>query len=426
MGLNAKPNQLDAEVQQAAMVRMQALRSVGLRATGHGYMRALLPGFLFELEGYPLKAANELYVVLRVKLTLVEVDQSSGTGHEFRCESEFEIQPWGEQYRMPLETPWPVVGAERAIVTGYEDSAIWTDAQGRIRVQPVPDRQGKFDQDSFIWVTPMQQWQNGQLGTFAVPRVGSEIILGYINGNPDMPVMLGSVVNAHNMPAWELPRNQWLSGWRSRMDGGFTSNHVVLDDTKDRQQGQIASDHGKSSLSVGYNTRIDGNKGRQDARGEGFELRTDKWGVVRARLGLLLTSFGRGKAAGKAKEMGETHSRLTEARGIQEEQAQTAQQHGAQEARGNQGDVAKAIKEANAALRGHAASGPDDFPEFENPDIAISSAANVHTTAEGSTHIASCEHTALTAGGNIALAALKSFYASMRASISFSRRRQSR
>ncbi|WP_321963558.1 type VI secretion system tip protein VgrG [Paraburkholderia sp. J7] len=253
---------------------MQSLRCVGLRGKGHGNMRGMLPGFTFHLTGYPLDEVNAEYLVLCTKLTLVEVGQVSGTAQEFRCETEFEIQPANEYYRMPLETPLPMVVTERAIVTGPDGHIIWTDAQGRIRLQPVPDRKGNFDEDSFIWVTPLQQWQNGQLGTFAVPRIGSEVVLGYINGNPDMPVMLGSLVNAHNLPGWELPHNQWLSGMRSRMDGSLASNHLALDDTRDKQQAQLASDHGKSSLSLGYNTRIDGNKGRQDARGEGFELRT--------------------------------------------------------------------------------------------------------------------------------------------------------
>ncbi|WP_321961457.1 type VI secretion system Vgr family protein [Paraburkholderia sp. J7] len=414
MGLSATPNDIEAEVREAALVRMQALRCVGLRARGHGNMRGLLPGFTFDLTGYPLEEVNAEYLVLRTKLTLVEVGQVSGAGQVFRCETEFEIQPANEYYRMPLDTPLPVVVAERAIVTGPDGNIIWTDAQGRIRCQPVPDREGTFDENSFIWVTPLQPWQNGQVGTLVVPRIGSEVILGYINGNPDMPVMLGSIVNAHNLPGWELPHNQWLSGMRSRMDGGLSSNHLALDDTKNQQQAQLASDHGKSSLSLGYNTRIDGNKGRQDARGEGWELRTDLWGALRAALGLYLSTHGRKNAAGKAKDMGETLSRLTEARGIHEELAQTAQRHGAQEATDNQGDVEKAIKDANAGLRG---KGDGEFPEFDNPDIAISSAANVHTTAEGSTHIVSREHTALTAGGNVAIAALKSLYASVQGSI---------
>jgi type VI secretion system secreted protein VgrG len=145
---------------------------------------------------------------------------------------------------------------------------------------------------------------------------------------------------------------------------------------------------------------------------------------LRAARGLLATTFPRSNAAGKAKDMPETHARLTEtrlteARGIHEEMAQLARRHGAQHATDNQGEVSKVIGDANAALRGKAVSGPDDFPELENPDIAMSSAGHVHMSATGSTHIASREHTALTTGGNVAIAALKSLYASVRERISF-------
>ncbi|MFM0200392.1 type VI secretion system tip protein TssI/VgrG [Paraburkholderia fungorum] len=415
MGLNARPLDANAHAQFAALVRMQALRCVGLRARGHGNMRGLKAGFTFHLTDYPLVKANVEYLVVFTRLKLTEVDQASGSAQVFRCETDFEIQPVREYFRMPFDTPRPVAGVVRAIVTGPEGQQIWCDAYGRIKCQLVPDRQGTFDQNSFIWIQPVQQWQGGQTGTAWVPRIGSEILVGHINNDPDMPFLYGSVVNAHNLPAWELPRNQWLSGIRSSMQGGSSSNHLALDDTHGRQQAQLASDHGKSSLSLGFNTRIDGNDGRQDARGEGFELRTDLRGALRATQGMLATTHGRANAVGKVTDMSETHAQLTEAHGVHEQLAKLAQQHCAQDATHSQGDVTDAIKNANAALRGEGG----DFPEFRNPDIAVSSAASTHLSAQDSTHIASRNHTALTTGGNVAIAALKSLYASVREGIFF-------
>ncbi|TDG20265.1 DUF2345 domain-containing protein, partial [Paraburkholderia silviterrae] len=191
------------------------------------------------------------------------------------------------------------------------------------------------------------------------------------------------------------------------------TNHLALDDTENRQQAQLASDHAKSSLSLGYITRIEGNAGRQDARGEGFELRSDKNGVLRAALGLLLTSWGRAGGAGKVKELAETIARLTQGRDFQEKMGDVAHRNGAQDTTGHQRDVAKEIKEANAALRGDGGTPSNDFPEFENPDIAISSAANLHATAEGTTHLASERHTAISAGGNVAIASAHSLLVSV-------------
>lgn len=416
MGLNRPPLDADAQAQFAALVRMQSMHCVGLRARGHGNMRGLMPGFTFHLVHHPLVQANAEYLVVSARLSLIEVDQASGAAQPFRCETDFEIQPMRNVYfRMPFDTPRPVAGVMRAIVTGPEDQEIWCDAYGRIKCQLVPDREGTFDQKSFIWIQPVQQWQGTETGTAWVPRIGSEILVGHINNDPDMPFLYGGVVNANTMPAWELPRNQWLSGLRSRMQGGFASNHLVLDDTHGRQQAQLASDHGKSSVSVGFNTRIDGNAGRQDARGEGFEVRTDMQGALRAKRGLLATTHGRADAAGKVTDMSETHAQLDEAHGIQDDMAKLARQYCAQDAKGAQGDVADAIGNANTALRGDGG----EFPEFRRPDIAVSSAAGIHLAAQDSTHIASHGHTALTAGGNVAIAALKSLYASVRGGIHF-------
>jgi type VI secretion system secreted protein VgrG len=211
-GLVGKPNDVDGEAQFVALVRMQALRCRGLRAKGHGNLRGLTTGFTFHLVDHPYEQANQEYLVVSTKLKITEVDQASGSGQTFSCETGFEIQPVREYFRLPLKTPWPKVGVERAIVTGPEGREIWTDSYGRICCQLVPDREGKFDHNSFIWVSLAQPWQHGQTGTAGVPRIGSEVFVGYVNGNPDMPFIAGSTVNASNQPGWQLPVNQWLSG----------------------------------------------------------------------------------------------------------------------------------------------------------------------------------------------------------------------
>ncbi|MFM0351835.1 type VI secretion system Vgr family protein, partial [Paraburkholderia sp. RL17-347-BIC-D] len=82
-------------------------------------------------------------------------------------------------------------------------------------------------------------------------------------------------------PPWLLPANYALSGTRTQELKGFQANQIVADDTPGKLQVQVSSDHAQSRLIVGYNTRIDGNKGRKEARGEGWELATDAWGVLR-------------------------------------------------------------------------------------------------------------------------------------------------
>ncbi len=108
-----------------------------------------------------------------------------------------------------------------------------------------------------------------------LPRIGQEVIVSFYGGDPDQPIVTGSVFNAMNTPPWSLPDQQALSGFRSRelMPGGGNSaagrsNHLILDDTEQKIQAQLKSDHAHSQLSLGHITRIANNQGRQDARGE--------------------------------------------------------------------------------------------------------------------------------------------------------------
>ncbi|MEC5404162.1 DUF2345 domain-containing protein [Paraburkholderia sp. MPAMCS5] len=320
---------------------------------------------------------------------------------------------------MPHKTPWPSqAGFEYAIVTGPENHEIWTDSYGRVKCQLIPDREGNLDQDAFIWVLPMQPWQSGQMGSAFVPRIRSQVLIGYVNGNPDMPFIVASSANKRNTPAWKLPFNQWVSGFRSRMEGGNGANHLALVDTKNELQAQLSSDHGTSQLSLGFLRRLQGNEGLKDARGAGFDLRTDLWGTLRAAMGMFITTHARADASGKAKDAAETINRLTQARDMHEGLAGLAQQHGAQTPDADQSDVTRSIKQQTAEIRGTARNGPNDFPEFATPHIAISSPAGVGISTGGSTHLQSDEDAAITSGRSIGIAAGKSLHASVLEKIS--------
>ncbi len=403
------------EAKYLARVKFESMQRAERPARGSGPLRGLQSGKTFALSHYPDREANRTYAITRVELDIRELPVTSGALPEVTTECAFDVVPSDEPYRMPQVTPRPRLGEEYAVIVSPDEREIWIDEHNRVLIQFLWEREGPYDGRKSIWVRLALPWQGDQMGVIAHARRGDAVLVTYVNGDPDRPVVSAFVPDLNHRAPWALPANQALSGMRSRsLERGNQSNHLALDDTSGKLQAQLASDHGKSSISLGYNTRIDGNQGRQDARGEGIEARTDLWGALRAAKGWLMTSFARENAAGKAKDMGETLTRLTEARGIHEELAQAAQRHRAQEATDNQGDVTRAIKEANAGLRG---SGQGDFPEFKNPDIVIGSAANLHSTSEGSTHIASREHVALTGGGNIALAAARSFLVSVQRSI---------
>ncbi|MBN3818249.1 type VI secretion system tip protein VgrG [Paraburkholderia sp. Se-20369] len=419
-GLAGEPNDARREARFMARVRMEAIRCQGQRANGHGNLRGLTVGRTFHLVDHPYPKANQEYVVVSTTLTIEETDQSSGTGHAFRCETDFEIQPVLDYFRMPQKTSKPAqAGVEYAIVTGPQGHEIWTDAMGRVKVRFVADREGAYDETSSIWILPMQPWQNGRMGAAFVPRVGSQVAVAYVNGDPDLPFIVASSANQRNGPAWKLPFNQWVSGLRSRAAGGSSANHLALVDTQDELQAQVSSDHGASQLSLGFLRRLSGNDGLKDARGRGFELRTDLWGTLRAAMGLLISTHGRDAAAGKAKDMDETVARLTQARELHEKLAELARHHETQQRAGEQSDVTRAIKRQIDELRGTPGGGPEDFPEFAAPHLTLASPAGIETTTAGSTHIQSNDDLALTTGRHVGIAAGRSLYASVMETMAF-------
>ncbi|TAL94415.1 MAG: type VI secretion system tip protein VgrG [Paraburkholderia sp.] len=418
-GLSGDHNEPQTEAEYLTLVQMQALRSQGLRATGEGNLRGLITGQTFVLTHYPQQAANREYMVIACKLTIEDVGEASGAGQRYQCKAEFEVQPSNEAFRLlrTIEKP-RVAGTEYAVVTCPENQEIWTDAYGRVKVQFIWDRLGNNNERSSCWVRVAGTWHGDQFGGTFLPRRGHEVAVSFVNGDPDLPVITGSAVNAFNMPPFQLPDNQALAGYRSREIGGRRANTLAFDDTNGKIQAHLSSDEGVSQLSLGYITRIAGHAGRKDERGKGVELRTDGDGVFRAAMGMLLTTEARPNAQSHTKDMGETIQRLTQARDLQESLTGLAQQHKAQDANADQSEVTKAIKAQNDAIRGSAKTDSNAFPEFSEPHLTLASPVGIQTTTAGSTHIASDENLALTTGGNVGVATGKSFLASVRNSFS--------
>jgi type VI secretion system secreted protein VgrG len=188
---------------------------------------------------------------------------------------------------------------------------------------------------------------------------------------------------------------------------------LVLDDTPGKIQAQLKSDHQCSQLSLGHITRIEDHQGRQDERGEGWEIATDAWGVARAGRGMLITTEACPNATSQVKDMGETIQRLASAQEKQKNHAEVAEKNRAQE-NGQQSRVAASLKAQNDAVRGDGASSAKrSFPELSEPHLILASAAGIATTTAQSTHIASEGDTAITTGKSVAIAAGDGFFASV-------------
>ena len=423
---SAGANDPQDEGRLLALLRMQALRTDGMRAQASGNLRGMVPGCTFRLAKHPRGAANAEYLVLETHLLIEDVAQDSQNkeaaadrAQRWRVNVDFTAHPVTEQLRPPLVRTKPHSrGPQVALVVGPEGQNLWTDALGRIKVQFPWDRAGANNQHSSCWLRVSAPWAGNQLGGVHIPRIGQEVIVSFIGGDPDLPVCTGRVHNRMNLPPWALPGQSALSGFRSReltQAGGNSaagrSNHLLMDDTDGKIQAQLKSDHQSSSLSLGFITRVEDHAGRKDPRGEGFELRTDGHGVLRAKDGLLITTEARSHAATHAKDMGETTARLKAAQAQHEGLAEAAQTAKVQ-AQADQALVAKALKAQNDAVQGRGgdkaqAQGQGQFPELDDAHLVLASAAGIAATTPGSLHLQAGEHIALSSQGHTSLSAAR-------------------
>jgi type VI secretion system secreted protein VgrG len=421
------PDRLHAD--RTARLRMEEVEAGGKQFTGKGNCRRLQPGRWFELTGH----FDDLHDSDRNIFLVVDVVHEASNNY-LHAQGDSPASPdYHNRVRCLRRTiPWRpgrgynsvdtrITAPQTATVVGPNGpDSVHTDEYGRIRVQFHWDRIGNGDEHSSAWIRVASPWSGGELGVVAVPRVGSEVIVQWLGGSPDRPIVTGTVFNETHMPPWSLPAQHALTGLRSRELAphggnapGGRSNHLILDDTHERIQAQIKSDHAHSQLALGHITRIEDNTGRKDVRGEGFELATEAWGAIRAGKGLLVTTELRRQAAGHTKDMGETVARLSDGVALHQQLAEDAACQQAPTSGADQSEVAAALRTQRDTIRG---GGVQD--EFTAPHLVLSSPAGIAASTPASTHLQSGEHVATTAGGYITLAAGKSFFASVAGKIS--------
>ncbi|MCB1930567.1 MAG: type VI secretion system tip protein VgrG [Rhodocyclaceae bacterium] len=183
--------------------------------------RGLACGCMFTLSDHPRADQNQEYLVTRTELTCraegYESDEPLGASYD--CH--FHALSAEQQFRPQRVTPRPVVkGLQTAVVTGPAGEEIFTDEWGRVKVQFHWDRYGLRDENSSCWVRVSHPWAGRNFGMMSVPRVGQEVVVEFIEGDPDRPLITGRVYNAGQMPPWELPASKTQTGILSRSSQG--------------------------------------------------------------------------------------------------------------------------------------------------------------------------------------------------------------
>jgi type VI secretion system secreted protein VgrG len=212
----------------------------------------------------------------------------------------------------------PQVPLQSALVVGPDGEEVHCDALGRVKIR-FPGMRGDDHRHAHgagasgtpadsAWVRVASNWAgNGpggqqQCGTLGLPRVGTEVLVAFLGGDPDKPIILSQLFNQRGLPPalsrlGELPGNRYLSGARSREVGGQRGNQLRFDDTSGQISAQLASDHGTSQLNLGWLAHPRAN-GAGEPRGEGAELRSDEAVAIRGGKGVLVTAEAASEAEG--------------------------------------------------------------------------------------------------------------------------------
>jgi type VI secretion system secreted protein VgrG len=233
----------DTEIaKQWSKVAIESEEADHLRYRGNSQVRTLAPGHVFTLEHHLFDEYNIKYMVIEVwhhgRNNLTNDGGPSDYGNEFT------LAPQETVFRAPLATPRGLVrGPQTALVVGPAGEEIYTDAQGRIKVRfhwdrKVQGRQTNMPDDrATCWIRVAQMWAGNGYGTMFIPRIGNEVVVDFLEGDPDQPIVIGSVYNGLNKPPIELPSHATRSTIKtlsSKGGGGF--NELRFEDKKGQEQ----------------------------------------------------------------------------------------------------------------------------------------------------------------------------------------------
>lgn len=251
------------EGHRLAHLRQQAMVAEQVEAAGVGRCRGVKVGGKIEVASHHSKSANGAYFVTSLRQSAKLGDFRSGGEPGLAFSSAFTAIPFDTPYRPERKTEGPrAYGYESAVVVGPAGDEIFTDKYGRVKVQFFWDRRGKKDDKSSCWMRVSTVWAGKGWGIIATPRIGQEVLVAYINGDPEDPIIVGRVYNAEQMPPYALPANKTQSGIKTRSTLSGTPdnfNEIRFEDKKGSEElyihaekdKKIVVEHDRSS-SIGH------------------------------------------------------------------------------------------------------------------------------------------------------------------------------
>ncbi len=237
-GIHTKKSEGDTTTK----VRMEEEEALHHLVTGSGNCRSFASGYKFHLDEHSRPDMNGDFLLTEVTHSASVGDSysGSGAGSQETYTNHFTCIPFAVPYRPQRVTPKPIVqGPQTAVVVGPAGEEIYPDKYGRVKVQFFWDRLGKKDENSSCWVRVSQPWAGKNWGSINIPRIGQEVIIEFLEGDPDRPIITGRVYNDEQMPPYALPDNMTRTTFLSRSTKGGGSanfNEFRFEDKKGSEQ----------------------------------------------------------------------------------------------------------------------------------------------------------------------------------------------
>jgi type VI secretion system secreted protein VgrG len=263
---------LAADGLRTAQVRIEQENSTAVAIHGTSNCRHFVAGHKFILRTDRGTLEDQLQATGDYVLTSVQHSfglpggYTSGDNKGFYYRNTFTCVPAALPYRALRTVPKPIIaGTQTAVVVGPKDGEVYTDKYGRVKVQFFWDREGKKDLDSSCWIRVGQFWAGKRWGAHFWPRVGQEVIVAFEEGDPDQPIIVGSVYNAENMPPYEMSENQTRSGIKTRStpagkddDPAQHFNEIRFEDKKGAEELFVQAERTMNVLVKGDENRATG------------------------------------------------------------------------------------------------------------------------------------------------------------------------
>ncbi|MBN3725183.1 type VI secretion system Vgr family protein [Burkholderia sp. Ac-20379] len=334
--------------------------------------------------------------------------------------AEVEAQRVTMPYRSPFDHKKPEMELETAIVVGPQGEEVYTDELNRVKVMFVWDRQNPGDASASCWVRVAQSDTGGGYGSVHVPRIGEEVLVGYIGGDCDRPIVLHRVYNGKVQPQWHS--DGIVSGYRTKEYGGSGYNQIVLDDATGQNRVQLYSSSAQTHLHLGYLIQHSDNA-RGAFLGSGFDLKSEAYGAIRAGQGLLLSTHA--ASVNQPWSVTAASEQLTGAESIVELTSQASASNQAESLDEGHEALKKFTDATQYSVAGGAGGGgrtagggAGNANGFSTPIMLMASPAGVGVSTQDSAQITANQQVSIVSGKSTHVAAGKSLVASVMEKIS--------